>query len=589
MVIGGAGRAALAGLLVLGACAPGGEGPDPAGNGTAGPARRESDPSAGILFRDVARETGLRFDHFIGATGEYFFPEIMGSGGALIDYDDDGDLDVYLVQGALLDPEASLSASIFPWKEADPPRNVLYRNDLIESGTLRFVDVTGTSGAGDRGYGMGVATGDYDNDGDVDLYLTNFGPDVLLRNEGDGTFRDVTRVSGIADDRWTTGAVWVDYDRDGWLDLAVIAYADFTLATNKKCFQDSGVRDYCGPDAFLPLPPRLWHNRGDGTFVNVTGLVGMDTAYGHGLGILARDFDDDGWIDLYVANDGDANHLWHNRKGRFVDAGLMSGAALSETGHAQAGMGVVSSDFDDDGDFDLFMTHLYRETNTLYVNLGQGQFLDATLRHGLGQPSLPYTGFGVAWADFDQDGDLDLAIANGEVSKVESLPGDPHPFDQHNQVLLHDGRGWYEDTPAALPEHARTSRGLAAGDIDNDGDIDLLITNSNDPVCLLRNESPATERWVLLRVLDAVRRRDAYGARVLLTLTDGRTITRPVATDGSYLSASDPRLHFTWPEGTAMRSVEVVTPEGRRLPVEGVIPGGIRVIEIGADGARVRP
>ena len=567
-------------MHALAACAP--ETPAPHGTGDAPPPR-------GASFTDATARTGLRFDHFIGATGQFHFAEIMGSGCALLDYDGDSDLDVYLVQGTQLEPQRPPADPAFAWRGDGPPRDRLYRNDLVETGTLHFTDVTGAALPEESGYGMGAATGDYDNDGDVDLFVTNFGPDVLYRND-DGAFHDVTAVSGLADPRWTTSASWLDYDRDGWLDLVVVAYADFTVATNKRCFHASGKRDYCGPDAYPPLPARLWRNRGDGTFEDATGAAGMDVAYGHGLGVLARDFDGNGWIDVYVANDGDANQLWMNEGGTFTDQALMSGAALSESGKALAGMGVVSSDFDDDGDFDIFVTNLNGETNSLYRNVSDAFFEDATARHGLGLVSLPFTGFGVAWLDADHDADLDLMVVNGDVTMLEAQAGEPHPFRQTSQLYLNDGAGHYGDGSLQAGEvfsSPQVGRGLAAGDVDNDGDIDAIVTNNSGPAKLFLNELTQKGSWLEVRVLDAVRKRDAIGARVRLTLADGKVLTRPVATDGSYLSAGDPRVHLAWPAGTAIRALDVVMPDGRAVKVEGAAPGRIVTVRVATGGATI--
>ncbi len=537
------------------------------------------------MFTDVAGSSGLDFHHFTGATGEYHFPEIMGSGCAFLDYDGDGDLDVYLLQGALLEPGVSLSDAVFPPRAPAPIRNRLYRNDLSSDGRLRFVDVTEESGAGDTAHAMGVATGDYDNDGDVDLYVTNIGPDVLLRNNADGTFTDVTAAAGLGDPRWTTSAAFLDYDRDGYLDLFVTAYVDFTPATNKECFLESGARDYCNPKAYLPIPGRLYRNRGDGSFIDVSAPSGVDAVYGHGLGVVAGDFDGNGWVDVYVANDGDANQLWMNEGGVFTDEALLAGAAFNEHGVAEAGMGIAPGDHDGDGDLDLFLTHLNGESNRLLENLGGAMFEDVTARRGLGQPSLPFTGFGVGWIDVNHDAHLDLLIANGDVAMIESQIGESYPYHQTNQIMINDGQGKFRDaTPEAGSALAlsEVSRGLALGDVDNDGDVDALISNNAGPARLLRNELRDKGSWILLRVLDRSLGRDASGSAVRLTLTDGRVLVRHVRTDGSYLSASDPRLHFAWPAGPVIRSMQLLTPEGRTEPLEPVELGTVSTVMVDA-------
>ena len=541
--------------------------PATAPRGTASDARA---PSVSWGFVDVAEESGLSFRHFIGATGEFYFPEIMGSGCALLDYDNDGDLDAYLLQGSMLDGSAPMSRTAFPASGPLPPTSRLFRNELISggksAGTLRFSDVTAGSGAGVQSYAMGAATADYDNDGDLDLYVTAFGPDVLLRNNADGTFADATAAAGLGDPRWNSSASFLDYDGDGWLDLFVAAYADFTLATHKACFTPGGARDYCNPRFYPGIPPRLYRNLGSGKFQEITMEAGVDVAYGHGLGVVAGDFNGDGVDDIYVANDGDANQLWANDKGRFHDVALLSGAALNERGRAEAGMGIAREDYDGDGDLDIFITHLNGETNRMLEGQSGGLFEDATARRGLGLPSLPFTGFGAGWLDVDLDADLDLFIANGDVTRIEAQAGEPYPYHQTNQVMLNTGTGKFEDASAragAAMTLSEVSRGACFGDVDNDGDTDVLVSNNNGPARLLVNRSSGPAEWIGLRVLDKQRRRDAIGAQVRLTLSDGRTLARSVRTDGSYLSARDPRVLFNWPAGLTIARLQVIFPGGR--------------------------
>ncbi len=543
-------------------------------------------------FTDIARSTGLDFVHFTGSTGNFHMPENLGPGCALLDYDNDGDLDVYLVQGALIDPHTTYKDCLFPPQVPLPPRNRLYRNELVSDGKhrgeLRFVDVTEASGAGDTGFGMGATTGDYDNDGDVDLYLTNFGgPDVLLRNNGNGTFTDVTKRAGLGDRRWTAGAAFVDIDNDDDLDLVTVAYCDLTVATSKECFSFTAkrTREYCSPAVYRGLPPRLYRNRGDGTFENITTEIDIATEFGHGLGVGVGDFDTNGWMDVYVANDGDANQLWMNQGGRFTNQALMSGAALNEGGMSEAGMGIAIADHDNDGDCDIFLGHLSTETNTLYENLGGGLFEDATTLRKLGFPSLPFTTFGLRWFDVDNDSDLDLFTANGHIFALDTARNHTYPYDQTNQLMIHGPDGRYSDQSAeAGPALAlsEVSRGLAAGDVDNDGDVDILIMNNNGPVRLLRNDLNPKNNWMLLKVIDARANRDAYGATVRLTLSDGRVLTRYVGTDGSYLSAQDPRIHFGWPEGLTAASLRVTSVDGRTKSLEQPASGRITLVTIPA-------
>jgi hypothetical protein len=350
------------------------------------------------IFEEVAAHSGLDFVHFNGMSGRYYFPEVMGAGGALVDVDNDGDLDVFLVQGAMLGPGLSESDALFPPRAGSPAGDRLFRNDLARgaggSARLAFTDVSAESGVGGSGYGMGVAAGDYDNDGWIDLYVTRLGRDRLLRNLGRGRFRDVTAESGTGDDEWSVSATFTDFDGDGWLDLAVANYVVFSYLEHKVCLSKRGERGYCLPTSFRPQLARLYHNRGDGTFEEVSVERGID-APGNGLGIVGADFNEDGRQDLFVANDLVPNRLWlQSADRRFADGALLAGCALTADGRAEASMGVDYGDYDGDGDQDLFITKFDGERNTLYRNDGRGQFLDATAGSGLGEPSFRFTGFG---------------------------------------------------------------------------------------------------------------------------------------------------------------------------------------------------
>lgn len=515
----------------------------------------------GPLFREVAREVGLDFQHFTGATGEFFFHENMGSGVALFDYDSDGDLDVYFLQGALLDSRKSLEDCLFPPRAGSVPQNRLFQNQLVEEGKLWFVDVTREAGVGDRGFGMGAAVGDYDNDGDWDLYVTNFGANVLYRNNGDGTFTDVTSEAGVDDVRWSVSAAFLDHDQDGDLDLFLTNYVDFTLLGNRACRNSMGERDYCSPEVYQAVPDRLFQNEGNGKFTDVTGSVGLAAAFGKGLGVVCADFDGDAWTDIYVANDQTPNQLWIRQDdGTFVDMGLVSGTAYNADGMAEAGMGVAAGDFDNDGDEDLFMTHLDKETNTLYVNSGETTFSDRTQRFSLASPSFPYTGFGTEWFDYDNDGFLDLFAANGAVFIVESLRGEPYPYHQKNQLFRNEGKHGFRDvTGEAGPalDLSEVSRGAAFGDIDNDGDIDIVVANSNGPGQLLLNEVGSRLHWLEVRLEGAGSNRHGIGARVGVLRKGQPPLWRRAHTDGSYGSASDPRVHFGLGRVSSLEAVVV--------------------------------
>lgn len=534
------------------------------------------------LFREVAEEVGLKFHHFTGATGEFFMPEIMGAGVALFDYDNDGDLDVYLVQGTTLDPTHDPRHAKFPPPLGWKPGNRLFRNLLSETGKLQFEDVTEKAGVGHIGYGMGVAVGDYDNDGFQDMYVTNFGRNVLYHNNGDGTFTDVTVKAGVDDPRWSAGAAWVDFDRDGRLDLFVANYLDFNVKGNKKCYASTGERDYCTPKMYQPVPARLFRNRGDGTFQDVTESAGIGAAVGPGLGVVCADFNGDGWPDIYVANDGAAAHLWINqRNGTFKESSLLSGTAYNAEGAPQAGMGVAAGDFDNDGDEDILKTNLTNEGCNLYVNDGRGNFYDASAELGLLLPTFPYTGFGTEWLDYDNDGRLDLFIANGAVNRIESLRGSPYPFNQPNQLFHNEGDGmkFREMTGVAGPAFAlsEVGRGAAFGDINNDGAVDIVVANNNGPARLLLNQTRSLNRnhWLLVRLEAANGNRFALGTRVEVRQR-GRKLFRRVHTDSSYLSANDVRVHFGLGEDASIEKLIVYWPNGEaeewgRIPADRII------------------
>ncbi len=529
-------------------------------------------------FIDAAATSGLDFVHFNGAAGAFHIPEIMAPGAGLLDYDNDGDLDVYLVQGQMLGPDETVSEALSPPRGPLGPAGRLFRNDLVVpadgSRVLRFTDVTNESGIDARGYGMGIATGDIDNDGWIDIYLTHLGRNQLFRNDGDGTFIEVSQQSGTDDDGWGVSAAFVDYDRDGWLDLYVGNYLHYDVETATACPGRTGGRDYCAPHhggpadtgVFRPQPDRLYRNRGDGRFDDVTATALPGPAFGAALGVVTADFDGDGWPDVYVANDGHENQLWMNRQdGAFTNAGLLSGTALNGDGNPEASMGVDAGDFDNDGDEDLFLTHLTSQTNTVYVNDGTGLFEDRSAMSGLGPASFGYTGFGTAWFDFDNDGWLDVLAVNGTVQDVGQDPGAPFPYAQRNQLFRNLADGRFEevtDRAGAVFERSAVSRGAAFGDIDNDGDVDVLIANDNGRAQMLVNQTAGRHHWLGLRLVGTPPR-DMLGARVEIARNDGTTLWRRVRTDGSYASANDPRVlaglggaeevqrvRVHWPDGT---------------------------------------
>ena len=521
-------------------------------------------------FIDRAAATGLHFSYFNGMSGSYYFPEMLPGGVALFDYDNDGDLDVYFAQGQML-PEGKAvgSALLQPAPNVLPLRGRLYRNDLSSGGTdLRFTDVTEASGIDARRYGMGVAAADMDNDGCTDLYLTHVGPNQLYRNNCNGTFSDVSRPAGVDDPGWSVSASFVDYDRDGWLDLYVGNYVEWTIESDRPCTGLTGRRDYCTPKVYVPQADRLYHNRRNGTFEDVTANALAGGPFGPALGVVAADFNRDGWPDIYVANDGAQNLLWMNqRNGTFKNMGLLAGAALTGDGKAEASMGVDAGDFDNDGDEDLSVTVLPAEGTNLFVNDGVGFFEDVSARSGLGPQSLGYSGFGTAWFDYDNDGWLDLLAVNGAIEAIKGRPeGAPFPYDERKLLFrnLRDGR--FEDVTrraGAAFTLSEVGRGAAFGDVDNDGDVDVVVSNIHGPARLLVNQAAAGAHWLGVRLVGpGARGRDMLGASVELTRSDGITLRRRARTDGSYASANDPRVLFGLGDATGVARIRVTWPNG---------------------------
>ena len=517
-----------------------------------------------FVFKEVAEQVGLKFQHYNGMTGKFYLPEITGSGGAFFDFDNDGDLDVFLVQGNVLEPNSQPGNTLFPWRGSEPPRGGLFRND-IQSGKLIFTDVTQQSGIVATGYGMGVAVGDINNDGLSDLYLTNLGSNQMYLNKGGGKFTDVTKESGTDDPRWSTSASFFDYDRDGWLDLMVVNYADFSIANSPNCYAATTAKDYCTPRVFRAPGNRLFHNKGNGVFEDVTVPAGVSKEFGHGLGIVTADFNNDGWIDIYVANDGDQTQLWINQKnGTFVNDALLAGAAVNRNGQTEAGMGVDAGDFDRNGTDDVFVTHLMDETNTLFVNSGNAVFEDRTREAGLGTPGRRFTGFGTFFFDYDNDGWLDLFVANGAVQLLPELvrQKNPFPLGQPNQLFHNNGKGSFvEIMDQAELQPLEVSRGAMLGDVDNDGDTDVLVTNNNGPVRLLLNQVGSQNHWLGLRLVGKSGR-DMLGARVEIVVDEKNTLRRRVRTDGSYLSGNDPRVLVGLGQASKIKAVRVVWPGG---------------------------
>jgi hypothetical protein len=545
---------------LAGACS---RGEEPREAGQAAPAAEE-------WFVERARDSGLDFVHFNGMSGERYYPEIMAPGVGLLDFDNDGDLDVYVVQGQMLGKGNRPDDAIYPPR--GELRDRLFRNDLAVAAdgrrTLKFTDVTASSGIDVRSYGMGVAAADFDNDGWVDIYRTGLDRSVMLRNNGDGTFRDVTMRAGTGNEAaWGVSASFVDIDRDGLLDLFVGNYLIYRLENDLDCLSLSGLEDYCPPNSYRAQRDRLFRNRGNGTFTDVTASALVGGADGPALGVSTADFDGDGWLDIYVGNDGTANQLWMNqRNGTFKDTAFLAGAAVNGAGNAEASMGIDAGDFDNDGDEDLFVTNWLSQMNILYVNAGGGVFEDRKAASGLGPPSLAKTGFGTAWFDYDNDGWLDLLAVNGSVANIEAQlrAKDPFPLRMANQLYRNQRNGRFEDVSARAGkafELAEVSRGAAFGDIDNDGDTDVVVGNASGPVHLLVNNIGNRAHWVGLRLVGPAGR-DMLGARVGIVRQDGPVLWRRARSDGSYASANDPRVLVGLGTSIASPRVRVQWPDG---------------------------
>jgi len=517
-------------------------------------------------FEEIAARAGIDFVHHSGHDRRHYLPEIMGGGAALFDMDNDGFLDLYLVQsGSLSDPSSGSG-------------NRLYRN----RGNGSFEDVTERSGAGVHGYGMGVAAGDFDNDGYTDLYVTNYGRNVLLKNDGRGHFIDVTTQAGVASTGWSTSAAFVDYDADGLLDLFVVHYLDWRPAAEVECYSLTGVPDYCSPKSYdLPSAATLYHNNGNGTFTDVSERSGLTAAVGNGLGVVAGDFDRDGRIDLLVSNDRTPNHLWLNQgSGRFREAALAMGCALDQDGVAKSGMGVDAVDVDDDGDLDLLVVNLDGESDSFFRNQGKF-FVDDTVSVGLRTPSRPFTRFGTAFRDFDNDGFLDLYEANGRVGRQsETYSADPYA----EPSLLFRGLAgptFEEVAPrgGTLPLLIASSRAAAFGDIDNDGGVDVVVVNRDNRPFLLHNVVQPRGHWLLIRVVDE-HQRDALGAELTMSV-GSRTIRRDVRAAFSYLASNDPRVHVGLGTETTVRNVIVKWPDGVRESFGDLEANRIVVLRLG--------
>jgi len=568
-----------------------------------------------VQFVDVAVEVGVDFHHTSGASGDYFLFETMGAGAAFIDYNGDGWLDVYLVDGF----------DLSPWRSDFPPVNLVSKDDegfwvaedykpplrfdgrvdsaalllrqmpadhatrnrLYQNSEARFSDRSAVAGVDDLGYGMGCAVGDYDNDGHPDLYVANYGANVLYHNEGGERFANMAEYAGVDDVHWSTSAAFFDYDNDGDLDLYVANYLDMSPATNRICGGavskgkspmgpalriPLAQRTYCAPRRYNGAPDVLYRNEGDGRFSDVSRASGIFSPYGKGLGVAAADFDGDGDQDLYIANDGTRNFLYQNGgDATFAEVALEAGIAYNGDGQAEAGMGVAAADFDTDYDIDLLVTNFSRESNTLYRNEGGAKFVDDSKATALHQVSLQPLGFGAFFFDADNDADQDLFVANGHVLDRIALQDGDLRYEQPNQLLLNNGQGVFSDVSAQMGPAFRlasVSRGAAYGDYDNDGDQDILVSNNNGPSRLYRNDLYAGH-WLSVQLVGVRSNRDAVGARIGL-VCGGVEQTRYRMGGGSYLAASAGRLHFGLGSCTVVERLEIFWPDGSQQELHNV-------------------
>jgi hypothetical protein len=524
-----------------------------------------------VSFRDIGRQAGVTFRNTNGASPQKHFPETMGSGGLFFDYDNDGWIDIFLVDGgSLADPAVARQA-----------RHRLFRN----RGNGTFEDVTERSGIRHGAYGMGACAGDYDNDGWVDLYVTSVGPNVLYHNNGDGTFTDVTRTAGAGSSLWGTSCAFADVDRDGYLDLFVTNYVEMGKDPDRFCGNARPMlRMYCHPLNFPSSPNVLYHNNGDGTFTDVSVQSGIAAYRGNGLGLAVSDYDDDGWPDVFVANDAVPNFLFHNDgRGRFTEDALVAGVAVASDGKARAGMGTAFGDFDGDGRLDLVVTNHETEMHSLFRNRGDGSFADATMSSGVGPATLPFVGFGVVFVDYDNDGDLDLAIVNGHVIDNIALLRNGARHAQPRLLLENIGSGRFRDVSRqAGPGFAVDSVGrtLVAGDIDNDGDLDLLVTNNGGVAELLRNDGGNRGNSLLVRLVGTASNRDGIGARLRVT-AGSRTLVREVTSGSGYLGQSDTRVHVGLGSASVVDRLEIRWPSGRIEVLEKVLVNQVITVREG--------
>jgi hypothetical protein len=525
------------------------------------PARKPPNPlpqaQSPVTFTDITAQSGVTFRHAASPTSQKYLPETMGGGVALFDYDNDGRLDIFFTNGArLLDP---MPKDARPDKSDPRFRNRLYHQK--PDGT--FEDVTERAGLRGDGYSMGVAAGDFDGDGFVDLYVTGLGGGVLYRNRGDGTFEDVTQKTKTFAPGWSTSAGWLDYDRDGRLDLFVARYMDWDFERGALYCGSPQVRAYCHPDNFRGAAPLLFHQKPDGTFEEVGERAGVADATGKSLGVAFADFDNDGFTDIFVANDNARQFLFRNRgDGTFEDVGLLAGVGYDENGKQFSGMGVDAADYDNDGQVDVFITALSNETYPLFRNNGDLTFSYATSTAGVGLITIPFSGWGARFADFDNDGLRDIFVAQGHVLDTIEKSTGYLTYKQPPLLMRNTGKGFVNVSASAGLSMLLAARGAAFGDLDNDGDTDVVLGQTDGPAVILRNNG-TRNHWLGLALVGAKGNRQALGARVAVTDAAGGRQIFDVTSAGSYLSSSDPRIIVGLGNRAGVRAVEVRWPDGQ--------------------------
>jgi len=521
-----------------------------------------------IVLLDATDSSGITFVHTDGSAGRRHIVETIASGVGLIDFDNDGHLDLYFLNGAPL-PGTAPSGT--------PPVNALYRNN----GDGTFTDVTRQTSTGDLGYALGCAVADYDNDGDEDIYITNYGPNRLLRNNGDGTFSDFTAAAGVGDPAFSAGCSFLDYDRDGDVDLYANNYLEFDPATAKPCLR-ANIPVYCDPRTYPPVADRLYRNNGDGTFTDVSQSSGIGGYQGYGMGMGCGDLDDDGWPDILVGNDVMENFLFRNRgDGTFEEVGLLAGVAYDQYGDEQGTMGVNLGDYDGDGRFDVLVTDYQKQPTTLYRNLGELQFQDVTVATGAGTGSIPLVTWACGLADFDNDGNRELFTTAGHLQDTVEQFDQTSTYKQRNVLLA-----WREGRFTDIAEESgpglqvvESSRGAALGDLDNDGDVDVVVQNARARPTLLINQTAPTNNWSILKLIGTRSNRSAVGAVVRLT-AGSRTQVDEVRSGRGYQSAEDLRIHFGLGQARTIDRIEIRWPSGESQTLTNVEPNAIhRIVE----------